>query len=360
MKLSIENLNLKIISLGFFLSQFYLWSSGLPQFSHLLISISIFLVLIISRKLDITSISLLGVFVIYAILVNIIWSLLLDDLSFIVSTVYWVFNFFTLVVLINFSDQSKEKFLNYLTFLIPLSYFVNILIWGAGQGRYDFSPRYNGFFNDPNQMAFWILASCSIYLYLVEDFCKKIYILLLAGFLIALTMSRSATLGFVVLIVGFILNSKGSIYKKIIYVSASFLIVIVSLFIFYFLGYFDSIAARFSEGIDDKSDQTSSRGFDNLINYPQYLLFGAGQGAYHLYSQTGNEIHSTWLGILFYYGIIGFLIFIYLIFSILSKLNLSNKFIFLGPLIYGFFTYNARTIIFWFFIYIFLIRDKRK
>lgn len=360
MKLNAEKLKLKFILLSFFLSQFYLWSSGLPQFSHILIILCILFFLFKSMRISVNEISILGVFIVYVIFVNSIWFFWLGDWSFVVSTIYWIFNFFTLLMLINININNKNIFFNKIILLIPISYLISILIWAVGLGRYNFEPRYNGYFNDPNQMAFWVLTSCAIYIYIADSFYKKILIYLLAGFLISLTMSRSSTLGFLILTLGFILKSKGSIPRKIIYSFVSFLLLILLFFIFYSLGYFESVLSRFFEGVNNKDEQVSSRGFENLLNYPEYLIFGAGQGAYDLYSETGNEIHSTWLGIFFYYGIIGIVLFCGFIYSIFSKLKIADKIIFAGPLFYGFFTYNARTLIFWFLIAIFLLYSKHR
>lgn len=358
MYLRLGQLNLFLIILGFFLSQFYIFPSGLPQPSHIFIVFSFIIFFIFHNKVKINDSKPLIYFVVYVIFINIYYTLIISDLSYIVSTIYWIFNLILFLVLVNLNILSIKKLFHYLKFIIPLSLIINIMIWAVGAGRYDFSPRYNGYFNDPNQMAFWVLCSCAIGLILFNNLKFKIIVYSLSFFLILLTMSRSATLGFLILTLGLIFQHKSRLDFKIIFSLISLLVAIVSFFILLKFGFLDNIVTRFSEGIQQNDDQVSSRGFDILINFPEYLLFGAGQGAYYLYSDTGNEIHSTWFGILFYYGIIGFFLFLSFLFNIFKKLDFAEKIIFLGPIFYGFFTYNARTLLFWFLVIIFLLHSK--
>lgn len=344
-----------LILFSFFLSQFYFWSSGVPQFSHIFIMGAILLLFSKSSKINIEYSNIILLFVAYAICVNFAWYLIVLDSSYMMSTVYWIFNLLFFLLMMNLNQVQINFFYEKLLFLIPFSYIVEIIIWASNLGRYDFEPRYNGLFNDPNQMAFWVLSSCAIYLYISGNGFKKITVYFLALFLILLTMSRSASIGFLMLTLGLIFSQKGDLNKKI-FVFIGTLVLFGSLSYFlYNLGVFDSIALRFMEGLDQRDSQVEGRGLFSFLDYPQYLIFGAGQGAHWLYNPTGNEIHSTWLGILFYYGIIGISLFLIFLYQIFKKLSLSNKMILLGPMLYGFTTYSARTIIFWFLLAAFLL-----
>lgn len=349
-----------LILFSFFLSQFYFWSSGVPQFSHIFIMGAILLLFSKSSKINIEYSNIILLFVAYAICVNFAWYLIVLDSSYMMSTVYWIFNLLFFLLMMNLNQVQINFFYEKLLFLIPFSYIVEIIIWASNLGRYDFEPRYNGLFNDPNQMAFWVLSSCAIYLYISGNGFKKITIYFLALFLILLTMSRSASVGFLMLTLGLIFSQKGDLNKRI-FVFIGTLVFFGSLSYFlYNLGVFDSIALRFIEGLDQRDSQVEGRGLFSFLDYPQYLIFGAGQGAHWLYNPTGNEIHSTWLGILFYYGIIGISLFLIFLYQIFKKLSLSNKMILLGPMLYGFTTYSARTIIFWFLLAAFLLFSNNK
>lgn len=72
------------------------------------------------------------------------------------------------------------------------------------------------------------------------------------------------------------------------------------------------LVERFSENQVD--DSILGRGLSRVIDFPHYLLLGSGEGLYGRFTSIGSrhyEIHSTYINVLFCYGIIGFLLFIY-------------------------------------------------
>lgn len=351
-----------LIALGFFLSQFYLWSSGLPQLSHIIIILAIIAYFTKSKKLKYSSaLQALVIFSTYAYAVNMAFLIIeFGDTSYIVSLMYWIFNLMVFAVMTSLDDVSIQAFIRYLKFFIPLSLVLSILIWAIGGGRYDFAPRYNGFFNDPNQMAFWILSACAMSFIIFDKNYIKIIIYALSVFIILLTMSRSATIGLAVLTLGLILQQKGRIEQKIILVLLAACCVGIAGYILYKYGYLDNIITRFTEGVDEEDKQISDRGLDHLLNYPKYSILGAGQGGYSRFSETGHEVHSTWFGIAFYYGLTGLILFLYFLSKIFKRLSMAEKVILLGPMFYGFSTYNARTLAFWILIVVFYFAKEAK
>lgn len=349
-----------LVLFSFFLSQFYFWSSGIPQFSHIFIMGAILLLFNKSSSINIEYSNIILLFVAYAICINFAWYLIVLDSSYMMSTIYWVFNLLFFLLMMNLNQVQINFFHEKLLFLIPFSYVIEIIIWASNLGRYDFDPRYNGLFNDPNQMAFWVLSTCAIYLYISGSNSKKIIVYSLALFLILLTMSRSASIGFLMLTLGFIFSQKGDLNKRIFVFFGTLVFFGVLSYFLYNMGVFDNVVLQFIEGLNQRDSQVEGRGLFSFFDYPQYLIFGAGQGAYWLYNPTGNEIHSTWLGILFYYGIVGIFLFLIFLYQIFRKLSLSNKMILLGPMLYGFTTYSARTLIFWFLLATFLLFSNNK
>lgn len=104
---------------------------------------------------------------------------------------------------------------------------------------------------------------------------------------------------------------------------------------------------RFS--VTDFGEQADLRGYGRPQNYPEFLLFGAGQGLDTRF-MSEHEIHSSWVAIFFYYGLIGLTLFIILLWNIFSKLDIAEKLVFFAPMFYGISTYGLRSPIFWFFI----------
>ncbi|MFA5702716.1 MAG: hypothetical protein WC982_04265 [Advenella sp.] len=340
-----------LISLSLFLSQFYVFSSGIPQPGHIVLALSIGLFFItknIKNKNEYSNILLILIF--YISLVNLIWSLLSSSTSYIISLAYWIFN----LILFLYITNNNINF-NYIQKTILTSLIFMILIWALGLGRYDFYPRYNGLFNDPNQMGFWVLCSLSIYLLKPNKY--QILVLCLGLFLIILTMSRSAIVGILFIFIGYLLNSKFTI-NAILLKTLSFMALIISLS-YIFIVSADEIQFIADRLVETKmGEQAEIRGYTALLKYPEYLFFGGGQGEYFRFSSTNHEIHSTWAGLLFYYGIVGTSLFLFLLYKIFSQLYLHEKLIFLGPLIYGFSTYGARTIIFWYLISLYINHIK--
>lgn len=357
-KMKIGGVNI-LLALSLFMSQFYIWSSGLPQFSHIFIILAFILLAFKNKVIKVSRAKILFVFIFYAILVNLFWFFVNGlDTSYLMSIAYWVFNFVFFLLLVNLKDKYIEVFLKLLLKVIFISYLLEILLFFLGLGRYDFYPRYNGFFNDPNQMAFWVLATSSIYLYVSDKKINNIIVYVLGLFLILMTLSRSATLGYPFLALALVIKQKGSILNKSLLIVLSLLALLAVVFVLYNYGIFDDIILRLTEGLEEKETQAEGRGFEALIEFPEYLLFGAGQGNYGLFIQSGHEIHSTWFGILFYYGVFGLSLFLFFLNTIFRKLSLADKILFISPMLYGFTTYSARTIIFWFMISVFVIVRK--
>jgi O-antigen ligase len=144
----------------------------------------------------------------------------------------------------------------------------------------------------------------------------------------------------------------------------------INFFLMVFFFIFSIFATSFQEILTITIDRFLStdylshlelRGYTRIIDYPQYLIFGSGQGLderFYLTSDVINgqtiyfsfEIHSSFVAILFYYGIIGFILFILFLYRIFKNLNFIQRTAFILPFIYGLSTYGLRTPIFWFFI----------
>jgi hypothetical protein len=94
--------------------------------------------------------------------------------------------------------------------------------------------------------------------------------------------------------------------------------------------------------------QLLARGYMRVVQYPQYLLYGAGQGKDERFGEVGGyayEIHSSSVAVLFYYGVLGFMLFAVFLWKLFS---IKKNLLFLTPLlVYGLFTYGLRSPYFW-------------
>jgi hypothetical protein len=92
--------------------------------------------------------------------------------------------------------------------------------------------------------------------------------------------------------------------------------------------------------------EAKKRGYLRPIDFPQYLLFGAGHGDEARFNSP-YEIHASFMGVFFYYGIFGLALFFGFLFQIFRRLSLPEAVMLSAPFVYGLFTYGLRTPIFW-------------
>jgi hypothetical protein len=101
---------------------------------------------------------------------------------------------------------------------------------------------------------------------------------------------------------------------------------------------------------DHKSVRTQLlvRGYIRFVEAPQFLLYGAGQGGDDRFGEFEGyvyEIHSSLAAVLFYYGILGLILFLAFIWKLFP---IKHNLLFLSPLfVYGLFTYGLRAPYFW-------------
>lgn len=345
-----QNASKFFLLLGIISTPFYIFSSGSLQPSHFCLLLFVFSWLIhkkgfyVDRNLLLLTIP----FFIYVILVNLIYSIYYQDTSFFSYPLNLTFDFLILFSLVSFLqniDNNKIRKIPYLMFFILIMLFC---IWFLGLGEYKFYPRYNGYFNDPNQMAFFVLCVATIASLYIRNIYFYLLVILLSLALILFTQSRSAIIGIFMLLTSlFFLYWKGNKNSIIIVFALLFFVSVFFLLSFDYLSkisYIQSVSERFAE--TDIGEQSDVRGYTRILNYTEYLLFGAGQGL-DMRFNSPVEIHSTWAGILFYYGVVGMSLFLILIVNILKNLNIYQKILFLVPLMYSFSTFGARTVIFW-------------
>ncbi len=347
--------------LAIFGSQFYVFSSGTPQPSHLLIPLIIILyswrfrLNVNLSQHDWKVVKFLLAMMFYVIIANLVWALVEQNEVFVSrSTVFWIFGGLIFIYMLASLEQLPR-----LDFFIMAACVaggvVLFLAWMLGVGRYDYFPRYNGFFNDPNQMAFWVICIFCTFFFMSQGRFRHWTFLfaILCLTLVFATQSRSALLGvfFCVLAAGARVIGVGEgrtwLPERAIGIGVSMLLMMA--LVYYFLGFevSQAVFARFAE--TDFEQQAEVRGYYRLFDYPRYLLLGTGQGLDWRFGGS-DEIHSTWVGILFYYGLLGLTIFLLFLFSIFRRLDVAEKVVFMAPVFYGFSTYGARTPVFWMFL----------
>lgn len=358
------------------LSSLYLGESGLPQISHIIAAAAVGLGLLTHPYLHWKRGWILGVgFVSYTAFVDLAIFALYGDMHTLLSPLYYMFGFIIFVYLVNISINLDKTFINIVFWIHVIQLLSLTLLCLFGIGKYFGSSRFMGFFNDPNQMGNWVLWSAII----ISAMGRVIYKSWLPGLLataiasvaIVFTASRSATVGLLILfglyflmgtlhlllfIVG-LLKVKRIILSTLLVFVLFFSLIILSGSTF---SQEESVITRVTSQAmylmvrfeeRDLDDTWEGRGYDRLWKFPQYLLFGAGEGATERFAEKTRflgEIHSGWVGVLFNYGLIGSLLFFGFLYVVIHDMKVVwFKLMLLPPIAYGFATYNIRNWYFW-------------
>ena len=285
---------------------FYMFAEGNPQLADLFGA----LLIIANIKSILTSISAnrytkyLFLFVVYTFIVNSIWMLMIGDIKIIKNSIFYLYSFF--IMLFIFNKLKDTSFLEITFKAISISLIVQAVLFPFIKNQ---GVRTQMFFNNPNQLALWGLCLLAIVYVLTRLLHKKtaytILLLVLCTLFILISASRAALGGAIIFWMFFIIKSRKNL---MIFVAASVIAFIIIDFN-YDLN-LENFAAleynmdRFSNNTISGNQGIGTRGFQRIGENPQYLLFGAGEGAFERFNET-IELHSIFASVLFSYGIIG-------------------------------------------------------
>ena len=113
---------------------------------------------------------------------------------------------------------------------------------------------------------------------------------------------------------------------------------------------------------DGIKDILRERAAEKIINYPEYFIYGAGEGNYErYYPEPVNEIHSSFINLFFSYGLIPFAILMGWFKKRLKGLNAVSLVCFITILIESMFLVNYRQALFWvLWITLFYLNEPEK
>lgn len=374
------------------LRPYYFFESGGVQFSDifLILAFSLFIIFSKSNKrrllLPIEKNKELFIFTILTFFINGIYFITFLKFKFILSSLYYVFNLFAIILFFNLFAEKKQ--LNIVGNIFKLNLLLQLLFYLLNVGKYFDSFRYMGTFNDPNQFGFYVLLSFS-YIYIINNITDnkkyQFVFFIISIFLIYQCASTGMLLGILVFFILMIIYNLKNINNFINQnKNKLFFALVFLLFIGIFIGltgknqmvssFLDSkIISRVEDKLYRKSASQlngqmsiwQERGYDKLVIYPQYLLYGSGEGEYNRFDKSAhtNEIHATLPSILFYYGLIPFLLIVYWLYKRLKNIPPKYKVIYYAILIESFSLLNQRQVLFWcIFIIPFelLIENKEK
>jgi len=312
----------------------YVFKSGLPQPADFMIAItaglSIVLFFLKQRIIfnRVFAILVLMVFMFFAI--NISYFYFYKDTLFLYSSVYYLFNAFVFSGTVILFKQNPDRSMHWGRYAVFASIIIE-LIWLK---LFDSNSIYRetGSFNNPNQLGYWsLLSSCYL---LVLNYGRRmkwidIIFFLLCGYIVTEALSRAVIVSYALILGTFFIGNYMSYATKIIMAGVVvfytfFQVAVLNnpKFIIENFEVIQKVAERIETIEDEGSGLLVERGYDRIINHPEYLFFGAGEGAYWRFSNLGVrglELHSGLGTILFSYGLFGLALFGAFVFTIFQR-----------------------------------------
>ncbi len=211
-------------------------------------------------------------------------------------------------------------------------------------------------FQTSNQLGYYSLILLSVLLLLqkvVRIPALVIYVVTGLCFYMAATSISNAAIFSVVILFGIFILDRGLLNLRTI----SFLLVVGlgGLFLLFNTEFGQSTIARYQYRVDTSVRESAGvseveyRGYDRMFNHPEYMILGAGEGAYNRFDTfiENHEMHSSFGTILFCYGIPGFTLFLLLIYRCLKGLRLGVVVYTLPIFAYGVTHMGLRFTVFW-------------
>ncbi len=359
--------------LFFILNPFLVFGSGMPQPADWIMALLFIYIFFKGLKPLPGSQKMLidrhRMFVIYVALVNTIWYFFIDQ-SFekrfptYVHSFFYIFNFFALRSIVVLSRAFKDRFLKYTTYGIGCGMILQV---GLSFVMGSVGTRNALFFNNPNQLGYYALISGSLFIYAVRHVRMPIYFQLISYFsfffLTLLSSSKAALAGSLILITLAVLNQGLFSIRQFIVLAIA-----ISIGGFFIaqqeLGskLFKYSLNRFQTIGESKDDSYEGRGYDRIVNDPEYMILGAGEGGYNRFSTLldAGEIHSSFGTIIFCYGIVGLTFFIRFLIAIFRRSTFFELMYFLPIFAYSITHQGLRDTLFWIFLGVVFLLNEQK
>lgn len=340
---------------GFVLAKmFYFFPSGSTQPADLvLVGLAVLALGSVVRNVSTVRGASVVVLTVWIIAINVFWYAVEADRDFLITPFYYVFNAVVFLLFYTFFRRDRPVLTEYLRWAIAVA----LLIQVAALALLDPGPRATGTFNNPNQLGYWSLLVVSIYG--VASYDRKLswfdFGVLGAGIYVCYSsLSRAALLSVAMSALLFVLFHRVARPTRLIVVGAG-----VAVGIFFFvsgdgmrhvseLAIVQTLQARFERPLALGMSEIQNRGYDRILENIQYTFVGAGEGAYNrFYEDRDFELHSSFGTIFFAYGIVGFVLFLNVLYQSVRGSPLLVKLHLVPALLYGLTHQGLRFSWFW-------------
>jgi hypothetical protein len=352
------------LSAYFVTSIFYIFPSGNPQPADFLLLLTIVATLLLAwRQLPSEPMLYIAIalFSGWIVVVNTIWFFLNPDFVFLKKTSFYLYNaiVFLFVVSAGYHDWQRLKVVIWWSCVVALVaqlLYLEFLYVGLHK-------RATGTFNNPNQLGYWALLVMACLAVVKERNPLGILDVLALGagfYVLMLSLSKAASISgmlLILLIVAFcrLQRAAGLLLGVALVLGVLFQIASGSLVErFMALEPVANLDHRLSSIGRSEDDNLMHRGYVRLIQNPQYLAFGAGEGAFerlsHDIEDPDKEFHSTLGTILMSYGLVGLGLFGLLTLVVFGRAPLASISYLVPIMMYGVTHTGVRFSEFWIFL----------
>jgi len=310
---------LMIWALSLLLTPVHVVRSGMPQPGDWLIVLLVPLALIGWRgsleKRHSRMLRALMWFTLWVFAVNYAWALILwkwnDPKNFILHPFFYFFNAAVFLCSLILARRRRELFLR----ITVDAVFITIVVLLVASFVYHNDYRGQVFFDSPNQLGYYALLSACLFAMTQRPLgmsrVRVAVAITCCAYLAVLSASRAAVAGISVLLLMLVFSN-----PRTIIIASLAAIGIVS------IGgpvakAIEVSQERVEHGQDARLSFSEERGYDRIWKNPEFLITGAGEGAYERFVGPGEhrrELHSSFGTIVFGYGVVGVVLF--LIFAI--------------------------------------------
>ena len=308
------------------------------------------------------------IFLVFAIMINAFYHKVVPDPRFLFSSLYLIYMG---VVVYSYDSGINKGLIDKIRYILYGNLMIQFLIYSSGLGRLYYelweegATRYMGTFTDPNQFGFYIFIVL-LFAYLTKHEKVDTYLFPITSvmgiFLIIQSKSLAAFLGLAVLYTLALLRFISEKFRVNKVILCVMLILSTTGVVYYFIPTSDfriedveyTTVNRIRYKIyniiyaDGIKDILRERAAEKIINYPEYFIYGAGEGNYErYYPEPVNEIHSSFINLFFSYGLIPFAILMGWFKKRLKGLNAVSLVCFITILMESMFLVNYRQALFW-------------
>lgn len=359
LKISLHKVQLSLLCLFIILKPIYIFDSGLPQVSDFFMLLFIVTTLIqgVVINRDIINFSIFSLLVCF---VNAYWSFYYNTFTPVLYSLFYVYNFLAFSAVIAyfkknpFDKLASNNMLWILLFTLMVQFIFSLFLKSV-------HIRQVILFNNPNQLGYWSLC-CLVFAFLLHrkggsDVLFYICVLFSIYFS-GLSLSKASMLSMFI----FFLVYNFRVKKFLVFLMLLLPLSLASYDFFVDTEFGKNIVHRLNDIGQASDDNAEGRGYDRIIKYPEYLSFGAGEGAPHEFIVKNDippELHSSLGTALFSYGIIGFSMICGLFYFVTIRSLYTNLVVLLPLFSYSLTHQGLRSTFFWIIVAMLIVISEK-